>query len=113
MVTDNYQSFFVDFTNEQNQSNQGLCVKFNVSDSRNAYNTNAFFQFKDVYGDENCAFHCLIEAGLLCETLLDAITRPEKITITVQQFKYMLSKAFDDNYFSRRDARFQKLVIFF
>ena len=56
LVTDNYQSFFVDFTNEQNQSNQGLCVKFNVSDSRNAYNTNAFFQFKDVYGDENCAF---------------------------------------------------------
>ena len=127
LVRTNYKKYFVDFTETQNEVNKQFSVKFDTNDSRNMYNTDAFFLFKDVYGDGNCAFYCLMESGLLNKAFENGLSNTEFETVlkkkknykklekkpTVLQFRYLLGEAFKFLYFTKECPIFRRMVHFF
>jgi hypothetical protein len=127
LVRKNYRKYFVEFTEQQNEYNKQFCVKFDINDSRNMYNTDAFFLFKDVYGDGNCAFYCLMESGLLnkafesgisntaFESVLKKNTKYQQLKKkpTVLQYRFLLGQAFNFLYFTQKSTMFRRLVHLF
>jgi hypothetical protein len=91
------------------------------------YNTDAFFLFKDVYGDGNCAFYCLMESGLLNKAFEDGLLNTEFETVlkkkknyktlkkkpTVLQYRFLLGEAFKFLYFTKECSMFKRMVHFF